>query len=277
MRSALRSTVRAALHSTCLFAVLAASVTALPTTAFADAFVLVHGAWHDGSAWNGVRERLEATGHTVVAPSMPGRADDGREASEVTLADYVDTVTAAVTELRNAAGEPVILVAHSSGAFVVQEAAPKVADALERIVFHQPIALGDGQAQTDVIPAEIATGLRTAAEANGSAVPPDEGFVRGALIAGNTPVEQDRVLALLVPEPIALFDTPIDAKPFAALDVPVASVRATADTSLPAGSYEAMAEALGATRTVDIEGGHEALVVQPDAFADALIEVTADE
>ena len=273
MRSAIRSTLRSA----CLAATLAASAAAFPTSALADAFVLVHGAWHDGSAWDGVRERLEAAGHTVATPSMPSRMGDGREASEITLADYVDKVAAAVTELHNAAGEPVTLVAHSSGAFVVQEAAPKVADALERIVFHQPIALGDGQAQTDVIPPEVAAGLRAAAEANGGAVPPDEGFVRGALIAGNTPDEQTQVLGLLVPEPIALFDTAIDAKPFAALDVPVASIRATADTSLPAGSYETMAEALGATRTVEVEGGHEVLVIQPDAFADALLDVTTDE
>lgn len=258
-------------------AALIAALPLMPAPALADAFVLIHGAWHDGSAWNDVRAALEDAGHAVAAPSMPGRAGDERAAAEVTMADYVATVTDAVTALHTEAGEPVTLVAHSSGAFVMQQAAPQVAGMLERIVVFQPIALGDGQAQTDVLPAEIADGLRAAAAANAGAVPADEGFVRGALIAGNTPEEQDAVLALLMPEPIALFDTAIDAGPYAALDVPVASIRATADTSLPAGAYEAMAEGLGADAVVEIEGGHEALVVRPAAFAEALLSVAADE
>lgn len=34
-------------------------------------FSLVHGAWHGGWAWDLVRERLEARGHTVHAPDLP--------------------------------------------------------------------------------------------------------------------------------------------------------------------------------------------------------------
>lgn len=245
--------------------------------ALADSFVLIHGAWHDGTAWDGVRDELTAAGHSVSAPSMPGRADGGLMARDIMLTDYADAVATAVRDLNAETGEPVTLVAHSSGAFVMQVAAPQVTDLLEQIVVFQPIALGDGQAQTDLLPPQIADGLRGAAAAFDGMVPADEGFVRGALIAGNTAEEQDRVMALLVSEPIALFDTPIDAKPYAALEVPVASIRATADTSLPAGSYEAMAQALGAGDIVEIEGGHEALVIQPNAFAAALLELAADQ
>jgi len=31
-------------------------------------FVLVHGAWHEGSAWNEVIKQLEAKGHQAFAP-----------------------------------------------------------------------------------------------------------------------------------------------------------------------------------------------------------------
>ena len=245
--------------------------------ALADAFVLVHGAWHDGSAWDGVRAELEAQGHRVAAPSMPGRGEGAVPAAEVTLADYAAAITGAVEALAEEAGEPVTLVGHSSAGFLIQEAAPAVADDLERIVLTNAFVLGDGQAQIDTIPPEIADGLRAAAEAHGGAVPPDEGFVRGALIAGNTAEEQDRVLALLVPEPFALFATPIEAEPFAALDVPVAFVHLTEDTSLPPEAYAAMAAAAGAERTVPFPGGHEAPVLQPEAFARALLEAAQSE
>jgi hypothetical protein len=35
-------------------------------------FVLVHGSWHDGSAWIGVIQHLEAKGHQAFAPTIAG-------------------------------------------------------------------------------------------------------------------------------------------------------------------------------------------------------------
>jgi hypothetical protein len=37
-------------------------------------FVLVHGAWHDGSAWEPVIKHLEAQGHQAFAPTIAGTA-----------------------------------------------------------------------------------------------------------------------------------------------------------------------------------------------------------
>jgi hypothetical protein len=35
-------------------------------------FVLVHGVWHEGSAWNEVIKQLEAKGHMAFAPTIAG-------------------------------------------------------------------------------------------------------------------------------------------------------------------------------------------------------------
>ena len=35
-------------------------------------YVLVHGAWHDGSSWSQVVKRLESLGHTAFAPTVAG-------------------------------------------------------------------------------------------------------------------------------------------------------------------------------------------------------------
>jgi alpha-beta hydrolase superfamily lysophospholipase len=35
-------------------------------------FVLVHGAWHDGSTWKAVIEQLKAKGHRAFAPTIAG-------------------------------------------------------------------------------------------------------------------------------------------------------------------------------------------------------------
>ena len=35
-------------------------------------FVLIHGAWHGGWCWEKVAPLLEARGHRVLAPDLPG-------------------------------------------------------------------------------------------------------------------------------------------------------------------------------------------------------------
>ncbi len=52
-------------------------------------FSLVHGAWHGGWAWDPVRERLEARGHTVHTPDLPC------EETGATAEDYAACVPAA--------------------------------------------------------------------------------------------------------------------------------------------------------------------------------------
>jgi pimeloyl-ACP methyl ester carboxylesterase len=71
--------------------------------------VLVHGAFADSSSWNGVIERLQREGYTVVAPANPLR---GVAADSVYLASVVDQIKG-----------PVLLVGHSYGGAVVSNAA----------------------------------------------------------------------------------------------------------------------------------------------------------
>lgn len=77
--------------------------------------VLVHGAFEDGSIWNGVIQRLQRDGYPVVAPANPllGVAVDAAY-----LRSVVDRIQG-----------PVILVAHSYGGVVITQAGaddPKV-------------------------------------------------------------------------------------------------------------------------------------------------------
>ncbi|MER7983868.1 alpha/beta hydrolase [Streptomyces sp. NPDC095817] len=71
--------------------------------------VLVHGAWADGSSWNGVTKRLQGEGYTVVAPANPLR---GLTSDAKYLADYLKTVKG-----------PVVLAGHSYGGAVISNAA----------------------------------------------------------------------------------------------------------------------------------------------------------
>jgi len=73
------------------------------------AIVLEHGAWADGSSWDGVIQRLQADGYTVYAPPNPLR---GLANDSATLSDFLKSLTG-----------PVIVVGHSYGGMVITNAA----------------------------------------------------------------------------------------------------------------------------------------------------------
>jgi pimeloyl-ACP methyl ester carboxylesterase len=71
--------------------------------------VLEHGAWADGSSWNGVVEALQHRGYTVMAPPNPLR---GLAKDAAYLASFLSTIKG-----------PIIVVGHSYGGAVVTNAA----------------------------------------------------------------------------------------------------------------------------------------------------------
>jgi pimeloyl-ACP methyl ester carboxylesterase len=230
-------------------------------------FVLMHGAWHTGKAWRGVTKRLTALGHKAHAPTLPGHVPEG-PGHPISYDDYIAAIAGEVRALDTI----VTLVGHSSAGHLMQAVAPHLADRLEHLIFHNAFVLGDGECQLQHIPPEVGEMMMTTAYARDDrAVPPDDGFVRNVLMAGDSKKDQDRVLAQLVPQPIAFFETPVGTEAFKKLTVSRSVVFATQDSSLPKGAYLSLAAELGDCSIVQIPGGHEALIVDPVTVADAFV------
>ena len=228
-------------------------------------FVLVHGAWQNGSAWTGVAQALHKAGHEVEVPTLPG-AHPGQNQAGIEFSDYVD----AVSDVLDRRGRKAIVVAHSSAGMLLQAAAPRVADAIEQIVFCNAFIVANGQTQLDNIPADAAAGLTALAEQNGGIVPfaPLEGFVRGALMEGDPVARQDELMQILVDQPFSLFATPVETAPFEALDIRKALLFCRRDHSA---DYLGMAARLGRYEVLVADGSHEMLFSAPLAFANALL------
>jgi hypothetical protein len=80
-------------------------------------FVLVHGAWHGGWCWRRVADRLTASGHYVVAPTLSGVGERSHLASDaITLSTQIDDV---VNEIKWKDLDHVVLVGHSYGGMVI--------------------------------------------------------------------------------------------------------------------------------------------------------------
>ena len=231
-------------------------------------FVLIHGAWHGGWCWEGVISELKKAGHTAEAPTMPGHHPNDDRA-RITFDDYVAKITATVKRQPS----PVVLVGHSSAGFLLQSAAPKTADKIARLIFVNAFVLPDGKCQFDLVPPEAAEGMTAAAKASpDNCVPVIEDFVRHQLMGGESKNIQDSLLARLVPQPLALFTTPVSTKDFEGLTHPKSVVFCKDDGSLPPGAYLGMAQGLGDFNLIEVEGGHEALFTRPEVIADALIK-----
>jgi pimeloyl-ACP methyl ester carboxylesterase len=104
-------------------------------------FVLIHGGCHGGWCWERVVPMLEAAGHSVVAPDLPGAGNDPMPLREVTLAGRADFVAGLVAKQ----SAPVILVGHSMGGLVVSAAAEAVPEKVAAVVYLAAFMLKDGE------------------------------------------------------------------------------------------------------------------------------------
>jgi pimeloyl-ACP methyl ester carboxylesterase len=104
-------------------------------------FVLVHGAFVGGWIWGPLAARLEANGHAVEAPDLPGSGDDRTPLEEVTLDAYANRIC----EVLDRGAEQSILVGNSMGGVVITEAAARRPDRVRRLVYVAAFLPGDGQ------------------------------------------------------------------------------------------------------------------------------------
>jgi pimeloyl-ACP methyl ester carboxylesterase len=137
-------------------------------------FVLIHGSWHGGWAWDSVISELSEKGHWAHAPTLaghgPGAARLGinHKACVDSVVHYIDT----------RALNDIILVGHSFGGTVVQRLAQLLADRIAPIVFLDALVLAEGQCVFDNLPPDYVTAfnaLTTASSDNTMLLPGKSG------------------------------------------------------------------------------------------------------
>ncbi len=111
-------------------------------------YVLVHGAWHDGSCWDDVAAELRAAGHDVHAPTLAGqgRGDVDRSVG------HADAVASAAEAITDADLSDIVLVGHSFGGTIVSKLAEQLTDRIRRLVYWNAFVLLDGESVYDVSP-----------------------------------------------------------------------------------------------------------------------------
>ena len=125
-------------------------------------FVLIHGSWHGGWAWQAVARHLEAEGHRAYAPTLPGH-EPGANRVGLRHDDYVAAVVAYIKkhDLHN-----VILVGHSFGGTVISRVVEFLTNNIKGLIFLDAFVLADGESVYDNLPRELRQLLDQLAQAS---------------------------------------------------------------------------------------------------------------
>ena len=238
------------------FASLAQASPRSRTSAAKPTVVLVHGAWANGSSWDGVVARLQRDGYTVDVPPNPLR---GVASDSAYLASYLRTVTG-----------PIILAGHSYGGMVITNAAtgnpavkalvyidafiPAQGETLLQLAGAEPgSTLADPTTAFNFVPFTGATGADTDLYVKPSVYRADFG--------ADLSVQQDAILAA-TQEPLAASALQEPSGPPAWETIPSFALIGMQDMVLPPAEQEFIAARADAT-VVNINASHLGLTSHP--------------
>jgi pimeloyl-ACP methyl ester carboxylesterase len=247
-----------------------------------NTFVLIHGTWHGGWAWQEVIDCLSAKGHRAYAPTLAGHGPGAIRAG-ITHRDCVASVVTYIQEHRLT---DVILVGHSFGGTVVQKVVEELPRRIARTVFLDALILKDNQRVFDVLPDVFLQSLKP----KGDSDPAAESLDTAMQILAPAPWEtwrdnfiQDAPQSLarwtweqLSPEPAQVNLDNVDLKRFYSLAVPRSFLYCRQDRAMPSGYFHpGMSSRLGACKLVEMDGSHEVMFSRPAELADRIIEASS--
>jgi len=225
--------------------------------------VLVHGAFADASSWNGVIERLQQQGYTVIATANPLRGLAADSAYTASLINQIDG--------------PVLLVGHSYAGAIITNAATSTPNVVG-LVYIAAFATDDGENLNDVESGSKDSILGTALVQYQYPAGPDgetavELAVNPALFreafAADLPAETTALMAATQrPTAATAFSEP--SGPPAWKKLPSWTVVATGDKAAGADVIRSEAQRAGADIT-EVEGSHVIMISQPQAVTDVIL------
>jgi pimeloyl-ACP methyl ester carboxylesterase len=227
-------------------------------------FVLIPGAMHGRWTWDRFVPLLEAAGHAVIAPDLPGMGTNmSIPVEQVTLADWGEFVASLVRE----AQAPVVLAGHSRGGLVIGEAAERVPERLAGLIYVTALLVPPGQSVADV------TGHRP----DPGAPPPDPAalaiMARTQFYSSCSPEDADWAISNLHREPMQVISTPVTVTWERWGGVPRAFVECSEDRILSLDKQRDMQSAAPCDPVLTLEADHSPFLCTPEALAKAMLEI----
>jgi pimeloyl-ACP methyl ester carboxylesterase len=276
------------------------------------AFVLVHGGWHNHSAWNRVTPLLEAGGFAALTLDLPGAgvnaitptslglrpfdpvafATECSPIAGVTQEQRTQAVVALVKEAASRSGGKVILVGHSAGGMTISAVAEQVPNLLLAVVYLAGFLMPNGlpllaMLQHESLSSALAPGLfvgdpvaigATRIHA-GSTDEAYRSLLKASFYADVSEADFAHAASQLhCDESNAGALTPSEITPGRFGTVPRHYIRCTQDRAIPLTGQDHMIATVdraigGKTTTHTLESSHSPFLSQPAKLAKVLIDI----
>jgi pimeloyl-ACP methyl ester carboxylesterase len=238
-----------------------------------SAFILVHGAWHDGSLLEETAAPIRAAGHDVFLPTLSGNGKN--DPKHVGLEDAIQSLTDFITEQNI---NDAILVAHSYGGMVITGVADRLPERFRRLVYWNAFVPNNGECLNDLVPQFYIDLFDQIVQDDGSVMLPfpvwREAFINDASLELATETYKK-----LNSQPYQTFKDAITlSKNPAELHIPKSYINGSADTAMPHSLpwHPRLSEKLGLFRLVQSTGSHELCFSNPTLLASKILEAARD-
>ena len=231
-------------------------------------FVLVHGSWHGAWCWHRVVPELEATGHRVLAPDLPGHGDDATPVAQLSLKAYAETIAAVI----RGATEPVVLVGHSFAGMVISQGAELIPERISRLVYLSAFLPTNGQSLSRLAAADagnpVAGSLRISADQQFASLDPAlvEELLYPDCPASDVALARQRLRA----EPLLPFITPVAITAGRAGSIPRSYIECLNDLAIPLWFQRQMQAAMPCDSVHALATGHSPFFAAPAELASLL-------
>lgn len=235
-------------------------------------FLMIHGAWHGGWSFEPLRAALEASGHRMIAPDLPGIGGDEDALQAVTLNGWA----AFVADLAEAQAEPVILCGHSRGGIVISQAAERAPGAIAALVYISAFLVPDGKSLNDMVSdepriPEFANGLSPTTKGAALALTP-EGAVAAFYHLTPEPARSDAA-SRITPEPLAPLGTALSLSEAGFGSIPRHYIECSQDRAIPLSQQRAMQADLPVVSVATLESDHSPFLTCPDLLVKQLLRI----
>jgi len=238
-------------------------------------FLLVHGAWHSGRAWERVAPLLESAGHRVVAPSLTGYGDKAHLLGpEVGLDTHVADI---VTLINDEELSEVVLVGHSYAGMVISGVANQVPDRIGHLVYLDAMVPEDGESAIDVQPMSQQLIDLAAKSGDGWRIPPlPERPAPFGLFGVTDPADVAWLRTMLSDQPVRCLQQPVRLDNPAVNAIPRTHIHCVGAT--PAGITRRPVSATqpnGSPAQVwELPTGHDCMITMPVELSDLLFKLS---
>ena len=239
-----------------------------------EIYVLVHAAWLGGWQWENVKKELQANGHTVLTPDLPGHGSDQTAPGDITMEDYIENLSA----LLNKQSKPVILVGHSFNGITASQVAEFHPEKVKSLVYLTAFLLPNGSSFLRAV-----QGVKGSTAVDNFAFSEDKSYafvneeeIQNAF-AHDIPKEAfDKAKPYIVPEPAAPLSYELEITENAFGNIPKYYIECTEDRAIPIDIQRAMYQGK-VKKSYSLESSHTPNFSQPDKLATILLEIANEK